>query len=342
MKKLSVIVPCYNAEQWIAETMESLLSQTYGNIEILAVDDGSLDATVEIVRSFAQRDARLRLIQQENAGVSAARNNGIDNASGEYIAFCDADDWLEPEAYEEMIALLEGEGSDIVFCEFERFWPSGKTQKTVEESFPKLKENPKDIFLFWSSTPARVEGDTLYTKDIHGASWRSVFKKDILLQNGIRFCPELRFAEDQIFVLNYLAYCDAISYIPRHFVHYRGHTKRWVYRNMYQNHMTLLREQLAILEKNEYYSKKRKKQIAGYLQCSAYFAILLPELMFRPDADKVIREYSRDASFRRLLTTYNFIQKYKARPQIARIGMFVLLKLRMFGLVKRLFKNKRY
>lgn len=342
MKKLSVIVPCYNAEKWIGETLESLRGQTYQNIEILVVDDGSSDSSLAIVQNFSERDARIRLIRQENAGVSAARNNGIENASGDYIAFCDADDWMESVAYEEMITLLEEENSDIVFCEFERFWPNGKTQKAVEESFWGLKENPQDIFPFWSSIPAKVEGDTLYTRDLHGSCCRSVFKRDILMQNTIRFCRDLKFAEDQIFVLNYLACCSAISYIPKHFVHYRGHTKPWVYRNMYENHMALLREQLLVLHKNRYYSAKRKKQIAGYLKCSAYFAIILPELMFRPDADKAIREYSKGKEFRRLLTTYTFIQKYKANPERKRIVLFILLKLGMFGLVKRFFKNKRY
>ncbi len=342
MKKLSIIIPCYNAEKWIAETLESLLAQTYTNIEILVVDDGSADESVSIVETFAEKDARIRLIKQENAGVSAARNNGIEEATGDYIAFCDADDWMESTSYGEMIALLEKEESDIVFCEFERFWPNGKTQKTVEESFGALKENPREFFLFWSSTPARVEGDTLYTGDIHGSCCRSIFKREILAENEIRFCRDLKFAEDQIFVLNYLLHCNAISYTPKHFVHYRGHTKPWVYRNMYENHMALLREQLKVLEKNSYYSEKRKRQLAGYLKCSAYFAIILPELMFRPDADKALREYSKSKNFRKLITTYNFIEKYKVKPEVQRIFMFLLLRLRMFGLVKRFFKNKRY
>ncbi len=342
MKKLSVVVPSYNSEKWIAETLDSLLVQTYKNIEIIVVDDGSKDSSIDIVRSYIQKDERIRLIMQENAGVSMARNRGIVEAKGEYIAFCDADDWLESNAYEEMIALMEKENTDIVFCEFERFWPNGKTQKRVETSFCELKENSRDIFAFWSSTPAKIENGVLYTKDIHGACWRSIFKTNYLIENQIQFCPDLIFAEDQIFVLNYLFYVKSVSYIPKQFVHYRGHTKPWIYHDMYHNHMTLLREQLKILQKNTYYSNKRKKQIAGYLKCTTYFAIILPELMFKSDADKVIKDYTKNKEFRSLLKTYNFVQKYKVRPELRRLGLFVLLKLRLFKMVKKLFKNKKY
>ena len=342
MKKISIIVPCYNADKWITETLDSLLAQTYKDIEIIVVDDGSTDKSLEIVCDYIQKDNRIRLIQQVNAGVSAARNNGVENATGEYIAFCDADDYLNNEAYEQMIDTLEQNDADIVFCEFERFWPNGKKQKTIETSFVDLCNNPQAIFPFWSSTPSNTVDNCLYTKDIHGSCWRSVFKRQLILENNLRFNVNLKFAEDQIFVLKYLSQCKKIGYISNHFVHYRGHTKPWVYRNMYDNHMELLKEQLEILQVNRYYSDKQKKQIAGYLKCTTYFSIILPELMFKPDADKAIKAYTKNKDFRELLTTYNFIQKYKYKKEFNRIILFILLKLRCFKLVKKFWKNKKY
>jgi len=342
MNKLSVIIPVYNAEKWLTETLESVFAQTYPNIEIICVDDGSKDNSCEIIAHMQTNHPNLRLIKQENAGVCAARNAGIEATTGTYVAFLDADDLLEPVAYEQMIAQLEREQSDIVFCSFVRFWPSGKKQYTVEESFPALIKNPQDIKYFFYSVESRVDGDTLYTKDIHGSSCRSIYKRDIFIDHAIRFHTDLRFAEDQVFVLEYLAHANKISYIGKPFLWYRGHTKPWVYHDFYQNHMNLLKYQLQVLEQNTFYTSKEKKQMCGYLKCSTYFMIISQEFMFKRDADKRMHELTKNKEFRRLLTTYNFIQKYKVRPDPRRIALFALLKMRCFRLTKKFWTNKKY
>jgi len=107
---VSVIIPAYNAEKFIAKTLESVLSQTYQNIEILVVDDGSTDTTAEIVKSFAQKDRRIILLQQSNAGVAAARNLAIEKSKGEYIAPIDADDiWYPPNLEKQIECLIKSE-----------------------------------------------------------------------------------------------------------------------------------------------------------------------------------------------------------------------------------------
>ncbi|MEG4317851.1 MULTISPECIES: glycosyltransferase family A protein [unclassified Microcoleus] len=103
---ISVIIPAYNAEEFIAQTIESVLSQTYQNIEILVVDDGSTDTTAEIIKSFAQKDSRIILLQQSNAGVAAARNLAIQKSKGEYIAPIDADDIWYPQNLEKQVKCL--------------------------------------------------------------------------------------------------------------------------------------------------------------------------------------------------------------------------------------------
>jgi len=107
---VSVIIPAYNAEQFIAKTLESVLSQTYQNLEILVVDDGSTDTTAEIIKSFAQKDRRISLLQQSNAGVAAARNLAIEKSKGEYIAPIDADDiWYPPNLEKQIECLTKSE-----------------------------------------------------------------------------------------------------------------------------------------------------------------------------------------------------------------------------------------
>ena len=343
MKKLlSVIVPVYNASEWVRETLDSLLGQTYENLEILCVDDGSSDNSRDIIRAYQEKDSRIRLIEKENGGVSSARNMGIEEARGEYIAFLDADDYVETCTYQTMIERLEEQQSDIVFCRFVRFWPNGKTLYHVEENLHKVAENPHDIKYFLLSSQGRVEDGALYTPDVHGAIWRSIFRSEIIKKNNIRFHTDLRFAEDQIFMLEYLAHCTQGSYIPEPFVWYRGWTKPWVYRSMYDNMMALCRYQCQALEANTYYSAKERKSLAGYCKQAAFLAIINQELMFKPDAEKTIRQYYKNKEFVRLNSFYNFWQKQKQTRDVKRLVLFVLLKLRLFKVVRKAFPTKKY
>lgn len=120
MKKISVIVPVYNAEKYIRETLDSLKAQTMGDIEILMVDDGSQDGSPAICDEYANSDARFRVIHQSNGGVSVARNRGIRETEGEWITFVDADDQLTPEALERLYAMTDGE-TDLVMGSVMKF-----------------------------------------------------------------------------------------------------------------------------------------------------------------------------------------------------------------------------
>lgn len=124
MDKISVIVPVYNAEKWLAEAMESLQSQTYKDFEVIVVNDGSTDNSETIIRDFCRKDSRFRLISQPNAGVSAARNHGIDMANGEWIAFMDADDIMPPDALEVMMSHARKSGAGIIAGGYTRGIPS--------------------------------------------------------------------------------------------------------------------------------------------------------------------------------------------------------------------------
>ena len=114
--KISIIVPVYRAEKFLPQCIESILGQTYENLEILLVDDGSPDKCGEICDEYAKQDSRICVIHQTNAGESAARNTGLDKASGAYIGFVDADDWIEPKMYERMYDGIKLSGSQIAAC----------------------------------------------------------------------------------------------------------------------------------------------------------------------------------------------------------------------------------
>ena len=116
--RVSIITPCYNGERYIAETIESVLGQTYADWEMIIVDDGSRDGTADIAARYAERDGRISLLRQENAGTACARNNGLRHARGRYIALLDADDVWEPEFLERQLQFMREKGAACVCCAY--------------------------------------------------------------------------------------------------------------------------------------------------------------------------------------------------------------------------------
>lgn len=135
---ISVIVPVYNVEAWLPRCIDSILNQTYENLEILLVDDGSRDASGKICDDYAQRDSRIRVFHKENGGQSSARNLALDVATGEYVTFVDSDDWLEPEGYRTMLELALGEKVKLVSAG--RYDVSAQTGEKTLGLCPKKQE----------------------------------------------------------------------------------------------------------------------------------------------------------------------------------------------------------
>ena len=117
---ISVIIPVYNTKQYLRSCLDSVLAQTYTELEILFIDDGSTDGSSELLDSLAETDSRIRIVHQANGGVCAARNRGIEEARGEYLSFIDSDDTLEPDMYETLMGLIRAHGVDIAHCSYNR------------------------------------------------------------------------------------------------------------------------------------------------------------------------------------------------------------------------------
>lgn len=123
---ISVIIPAYNIENYIAGTLDSVLAQTYQNLQIIVVNDGSKDGTGKILDDYAQRDSRIKVIHKANGGVTSARLRGIAEAQGQYIGFVDGDDYIEPRMYERLKENMTAHGADISHCGYQMVFPSGK------------------------------------------------------------------------------------------------------------------------------------------------------------------------------------------------------------------------
>ena len=143
--KLSVIIPVYNVSEYLRQCLESVINQTFTDMEIILVNDGSTDNSAEICAEYKQKDPRIIFIQQENAGLAAARQAGLEIAKGEYITFVDSDDWLELNMYERMLCAAEKENVDIVFCNTYRN-ESKKEKPYMRNGFFTRKEMEEEIF----------------------------------------------------------------------------------------------------------------------------------------------------------------------------------------------------
>ena len=144
-KLISVVVPVFNAEKYVNRCIDSILNQTYENLEVILVNDGSVDGSVKICEKWQKLDNRVKLITQENAGVSAARNTGIENATGDYIAFVDNDDWLRPEMFKNLVKQAQKDNADLTFCKFIK----NKQNTCFEKKYVNFKISKQFMWIKW-------------------------------------------------------------------------------------------------------------------------------------------------------------------------------------------------
>lgn len=188
--KLSVIVPCYNVAPWLSGCLESILNQTYSNLEVIAIDDGSTDETGAIIDQYASRDSRIVAIHQTNAGLVAVREKGIAIATGDYIGFVDGDDTIEPDMYDRLIRNALKYGADISHCGTAFLWPDGRyephcgTGKIMEQD---RFAGVRDLLLGQNIEPSLC--NKIYARSLVANSCLdpSVLNNEDLLRNYILF-----------------------------------------------------------------------------------------------------------------------------------------------------------
>lgn len=215
MKKVSVIIPTYNAENTILKCINSIVKQTYKNIEIIIIDDGSTDSTLNKLNDLAKNDDRIIIKKQRNSGVSVARNNGINIASGDYILFVDSDDWLEKTMIEKMIITAQKENTDIVRCNFYDEY----VNKTL---LGKIYDELKNIKILNSEYALKNIYDYFLTanKPIKNFVMLILIKKELILKNKIYFNEKLYMLEDVLFYQELLYYSKSIYFLDEPLYHY--------------------------------------------------------------------------------------------------------------------------
>jgi glycosyltransferase EpsH len=216
---LSIVVPVYNSEKYLSKCLDTIINQTYKNIEILLIDDGSTDRSKEIIHSYMEKDPRIIAFFCENKGVSSARNLGIKNSSGAYITFVDSDDWVDLNLYNEAIKKAEKNNCDIVLYSFTKEFNSSPK---INEVLPFKSEEILDKDRIYNDLILNLISYEDETKEsIMGAIWRCVFKSDLIKSNNICFDTDMHYAEDLIFCLNTFKLSNSIYILNKPFYHYR-------------------------------------------------------------------------------------------------------------------------
>lgn len=195
--KISVIIPVYNVEMYLTKCIESVINQTYNNIEIILVDDGSTDKSGKICDYFSKRDSRIKVIHKENGGLSDARNVGLQNASGDYIAFVDSDDWLEEDMYECLYNLIYEYQADISMCAANSVDVDGKIVGSGR--FPDKGKNYENVKVYVDSEILKAHLSK--TNDINAGVWNKLYRRNIV--DGIEF-PKSKLYEDVFTMYKYL------------------------------------------------------------------------------------------------------------------------------------------
>lgn len=208
--RISIIVPVYNSERYLPACLDSLVSQSFDDIEIICINDGSTDGSLSVLESYAKRDQRIRIISQKNGGVSEARNRGIEESTGEYVLFVDSDDMLLQTACEELIAVAKGDGSDIVCF-------GGKTFPTLgwaDDSFAKRRH---------TYPQGKSVEALLYEAGSTPLMCNKMYRNELLRSSGVRFNKELTLGEDNAFQFCIFPHANVVSYTESVLYFYRMH-----------------------------------------------------------------------------------------------------------------------
>ncbi len=218
MVKVSVIIPVYNVEEYLGECLNSVVNQTFEDIEIICVNDGSTDNSLEILNDYALRDNRIKVLTQENKRQGAARNLGMDKSSGVYVYFMDSDDYIDLNTIEKLYDNAVSNNSDIVVSKIARFTDDGDK---IDYSIPGFDFETQFKNVDFNDFTFNYKDIKQYVLNRSFAPWMKLFKKDFLLENNLQFKEHIAY-EDVLYHVQTFLKADRISFSPNFFYYYRN------------------------------------------------------------------------------------------------------------------------
>lgn len=267
---VSVIIPVYNVEEYVAECLESVMKQSYHNLEIILVNDGSTDSSDAICRKYLKKDSRIRVVEQEHGGLSRARNTGIKTAKGLYYAFIDSDDWIDSCMIEKLLTQLLQYNADVSCCNFEKFESASKRKKhkvSINGQVVYNQQEAKEHFLLEDSFMCY--------------SWNKLYKAELF--ENIHY-PEDKFYEDIITTYKIISKCKKIVFCKECYYHYRIRNKSITNSGFSVKDYDLISAIRDI--------KKQEENTRIWIGCAVYYLFFLDDMIRANQWDwQIYREF---------------------------------------------------
>lgn len=276
MPKISIIVPVFKVEKYIHRCLDSIINQTFSDWECILIDDGSPDNSGKICDEYAEKDTRFRVIHQENQGVSAARNAGLDAAKGEWIGFVDSDDWIASE-YVEVLTDNKDNIDILMFSNEILYDDGGKTILILENKLLTNQIEFEDYIL-------SLKNRNYQNWEFFGYVWNKCYRRDIIQQYGIQFPKNLSYREDNVFNEAYYRHTRSMKVIPRVLYYYRFSTTGLTYKEIKKQDYLNIARGLEIntegisLKPLFIFDKKRILDFYLLATCGSYDYALLREI----------------------------------------------------------------
>lgn len=302
---VSIIVPVYKAEAYLARCINSILKQTFTHFELLLIDDGSPDKSGDICDTFAKQDSRVRVFHNENGGVSSARQCGLDNVRGDYVIHVDPDDWVESSMLEELYEKAVHDNSDMVICDY--YWDNGGVSKIIEQK------------------PSSLDNETVLSDmfgHLHGSLWNKLVRVESYKRDNINFAKNINLYEDLIFNIKLLKNPIQISYLNKPFYHY--------IQNENPNSLTRAYNE-QVLERDRNITKYISTLMEGtpcYFKCRVYLNAMILQRAF-------FSGYFTNADFFR---QFYHLRKSLLKARHMNIVIRIAIYLSCIGLYKPIYK----
>ncbi|MDO5564038.1 MAG: glycosyltransferase [Eubacteriales bacterium] len=296
MDKVSIVVPIYNREKFLDKCINSLINQTYNNIEILLIDDGSKDNSFFVCKKYASIDNRIVLIKKENGGVQSARNKGIESASGKYLTFVDADDYVSKNFISNFITKYEEENSDVVLCGYKKVSFFENEYNIIDErNITTNLKIPNDDSERWA----------LYFEKFACYCWSHCFKLDIIKKYNIKFDKDVIIFDDTAFSMDYMKHVKKISFTNSNDYYYIfEHTSHTVAKSLKKKRVcdigSLRKAELILQKYHEIDNTKIKTSSILYYICCVSFLFYISVIYYDYRYDKSTKEKKFDYIYNKI------------------------------------------